>query len=162
MAVLCLGALMLTAGAVIAADAPGTIGGPPVWGTKKNSPWPTPPAKAVKKKAAQDLWACPMMCVKLDKPGKCPKCKMDLEKLRSAPKPGVPKVQRSKDVYVCPMCDIKSGKPGKCSHCGMEMVKFKPKDPNAPLVYRCDRCSMQGDKPGECPHHCGGKMVVKE
>lgn len=31
--------------------------------------------------AAKEVWACPMMCVKLDGPGTCPVCGMDLERL---------------------------------------------------------------------------------
>jgi hypothetical protein len=56
-----------------------------------------------------------------DKPGKCPKCKMDLVKM-------VPKktMEMKLDVYTCPMhSDVKSDKPGKCPKCGMTLVKVK-------------------------------------
>ena len=53
--------------------------------------------------------------VVMDKPGKCPKCGMNLvEKKHSTIK------------YVCPMkedADVISDKPGKCPKCGMKLVK---------------------------------------
>lgn len=38
-----------------------------------------PPAPAAD--APKEVWACPMLCVKLDHPGTCPVCGMDLERL---------------------------------------------------------------------------------
>jgi predicted Zn-ribbon and HTH transcriptional regulator len=72
-------------------------------------------------KAATNLYTCPMHAdVTSDKPGKCPKCKMDLVKKE------VGKVQSAKDVYACPMhSDVKSNKPGKCPKCKMDLVKEK-------------------------------------
>ena len=50
-----------------------------------------------------------------DKPGKCPKCGMELVKK---------KVDR---IYTCPMDpEVLSDKPGKCSKCGMDLVEKKP------------------------------------
>lgn len=37
-------------------------------------------AKHFIKKEKGAVWVCPMGCATSDKPGKCPKCKMDLEK----------------------------------------------------------------------------------
>ena len=50
-----------------------------------------------------------------DKPGKCPKCKMDLKEIK----------QESK-VYSCPMHPEEiSNKPGKCSKCNMDLLEKK-------------------------------------
>jgi len=65
-------------------------------------------------------YTCPMQehaDVVSDKPGKCPKCGMDLV----AKKISVTK-------YVCPMKadkDVVMDKPGKCHKCGMGLVPMK-------------------------------------
>jgi len=65
-------------------------------------------------------YTCPMSedaDVIMDKPGKCPKCGMDL----------VAKNQELAVKYTCPMHpDIISDKPGKCPKCGMNLVPMKP------------------------------------
>jgi hypothetical protein len=68
-------------------------------------------------KDVKDVYTCPMHPeIKQDKPGKCPKCKMDLEKKAPA-----------KVVYTCPMHpEITKDKPGKCPKCGMDMTEKKP------------------------------------
>jgi predicted Zn-ribbon and HTH transcriptional regulator len=68
-----------------------------------------------------DTYICPMHSdVTSDKPGKCPKCKMDLVKQEPA------KTKEAKAVYVCPMhSEIKSDKPGKCPKCKMALVPEK-------------------------------------
>jgi hypothetical protein len=56
--------------------------------------------------------------VVMDKPGKCPKCGMDLVKKE------MPATK-----YVCPMpehSDVVSDKPGKCPKCGMNLFPMKP------------------------------------
>jgi len=54
-----------------------------------------------------------------DKPGKCPKCGMDLVQKKI-------KVEMKK-VYTCTMHpDVISDKPGKCPKCGMDLVEKKP------------------------------------
>ena len=71
--------------------------------------------KSVKECTEGVFYYCPMkQCdYKTDKPGKCPKCGMELKKHE-------PKV-----VYVCPMkqCNVQTDKPGKCPKCGMELKK---------------------------------------
>jgi len=63
-------------------------------------------------------YTCPMHPdVVSDKPGKCPKCGMDL----------VAKNQEPAVKYTCPMHpDVLSDKPGKCPKCGMNLVPMKP------------------------------------
>ena len=65
-------------------------------------------------------YTCPMpehADVMMDKPGKCPKCGMDL----------VAKTQEAAVQYTCPMHpDVVSDKPGKCPTCGMNLVPMKP------------------------------------
>ena len=63
-------------------------------------------------------YTCPMSehaDVVMDKPGKCPKCGMNLVEKKS-----------STLKYVCPMkedADVISDKPGKCPKCGMNLVR---------------------------------------
>ena len=67
---------------------------------------------------AADVYVCPMhKDVTSDKPGKCPKCKMNLIKKKTA------KPAPMKATYTCPMHpDVKSDKPGKCPKCKMALV----------------------------------------
>lgn len=66
------------------------------------------------------IWTCSMHPeVRLPKPGKCPKCSMDLipEKTSATPK------NKHKSKYACAMfCVPPMENPGKCPVCGMEMV----------------------------------------
>jgi len=63
---------------------------------------------------AKVVYTCPMHSeVLMDKPGKCPKCGMNL--IKKVPE---------KEVYTCPMHpEIAMDKPGKCPKCGMNLVK---------------------------------------
>ena len=65
----------------------------------------------------KDVYTCPMHPeVAMDKPGKCPKCGMNLIKKVS-----------EKVVYTCPMHkEVQMDKPGKCPKCGMNLVKKAP------------------------------------
>lgn len=63
------------------------------------------------------MYTCPMPqdSVFSDKPGKCPKCGMELVKMDH---------ENHDTVYTCPMHpEVVSGKPGKCPKCGMDLVK---------------------------------------
>jgi hypothetical protein len=64
-------------------------------------------------------YTCPMpedAAVIMDKPGKCPKCGMDL----------VAKKQEAAVKYTCPMHpEVLSDKAGKCTQCGMNLVPMK-------------------------------------
>jgi membrane protease subunit (stomatin/prohibitin family) len=60
--------------------------------------------------------------VKLDKPGKCPECGMDLVKKT------VQATNKSEGLtsYTCTMHpEVTSDKPGKCPKCGMDLVPKK-------------------------------------
>ena len=114
-------------------------------------------SKAPKQKMEQmkDSWR--MKCEgekTYDKPGKCPKCGMDLTKSK--------KEQMKMEVmktYTCLMHpDVTSDKPGKCTKCGMALKEKVP----AVAVYSCPmKCEGDKtyDKPGNCPK-CG--MALKE
>ncbi len=63
------------------------------------------------------VYTCPMHPeIVQAKPGKCPKCGMNLVAKEAA-----------KDIYTCPMHpDVISDKPGKCPKCGMNLVRKEP------------------------------------
>ncbi|MFV5694669.1 heavy metal translocating P-type ATPase [Flavobacterium sp. LB3P122] len=80
---------------------------------------------------AQGKYYCPMHCEGekvYDKPGSCPVCGMNLEK--------VPELSVAKIVYTCPMHPevIKEG-PSSCPICGMDLVPMKPTDSEENKVY---------------------------
>ena len=64
--------------------------------------------------ADKDVYTCPMHPgVISEKPGKCPKCKMNLEKKEMVIA-----------TYTCPMhAEVVSDKPGKCPKCKMNLEK---------------------------------------
>lgn len=111
-------------------------------------------------KAKQDtlkhvaLYICPMHPdVKMDKPGKCPQCGMDL----SLSKKEEMKKQVTK-TYTCPVhADVVSDKSGKCPQCGKKLSLSK-KEEMKTEVMKSYCCSMhpdvKSDKPGKCPK-CG-------
>lgn len=105
--------------------------------------------KAQKQKMEKMKYSCPMHAdVVSHKPGKCPKCSMDLTKSKIKPA----------KMYSCPMhADVTSDQPGKCPKCGMDLIKSKIKSAK---MYSCPMHSdVTGDKPGKCPK-CG--MDLKE
>ena len=71
-----------------------------------------------KKQIEKPMYTCPMHAdVLSDKPGKCPKCGMDLVKK-----------EKKSVLYTCPMhAEVTSDKPGKCPKCGMELKAKKEK-----------------------------------
>ena len=73
----------------------------------------TKPSNA-KTQSASEQYTCPMhKDVVSNKPGKCSKCGMKLEKKAAA-------------MYSCPMDkDVTSNKPGKCPKCGMDLEQAK-------------------------------------
>lgn len=96
-----------------------------------------PAKKAKAKPAAKEVWVCPMGDYKGPKTadGKCPNCKMDLEKFRSkkdkakvkegAPKAAAPASEGTKIAWTCPMCGGHFDKAGKCPECGMDLIQKK-------------------------------------
>ncbi|MFA5794306.1 MAG: heavy metal-binding domain-containing protein [Candidatus Brocadiia bacterium] len=95
------------------------------------------------------IWyVCPMNCSTADKPGKCPKCGMNLVKKEPA----------EKAIYACPMgCVAPVDKPGKCPKCGMNLVK---KESSEKAVYACPMNCETSDKPGKCSK-CGMNLEKK-
>ena len=89
-----------------------------------------------------------------DKPGKCPKCGMDLTHLS-------PKEQMKRNVtktYTCPInADVISTQLGKCPKCGKDL-NLSPKEKMKAEVVKLYACPMHpdqtSDKPGKCPK-CG-------
>ena len=61
--------------------------------------------------------------VSMDRPGKCNKCNMPLEKKITARiRIKSPNIESTK-TYTCPAhSEVKSDKPGKCPQCGMDLI----------------------------------------
>lgn len=72
--------------------------------------------------STKNMYTCPMPqdSVFSDKPGKCPKCGMDLVKMEHS------NHDQAQATYTCPMHpEIIRDKPGNCPICGMELVKLE-------------------------------------
>jgi hypothetical protein len=72
-------------------------------------------------------YTCPMHPeIKSDKPGKCPKCGMTLEK-KTVKTTGTQNVKKDAMItYTCSMHpEVISDKPGKCPKCGMALIVKK-------------------------------------
>ena len=116
--------------------------------------------KAGKKDTAPHvkLYACSMHPdVTSDKPGKCPKCGMEL----TLSKKEQMKMEATKS-YTCPVhTDVVSNSPGKCPKCGKQLTASK-KEQMKMEVTKNYTCPMHpdemSDKPGKCPK-CGMDMV---
>src|SRR5689334_476443 len=118
--------------------------------------------KAGKKDTDQHVsiysYACPMHPNYIsDKPGKCPKCGMDLTQLSA-------KDQIKRDVtktYTCPEhADVVSTLPGKCPKCGKDL-NLSPKEKMKAETVKAYYCPMHpdqtSDKSGKCPK-CGMEL----
>jgi uncharacterized paraquat-inducible protein A len=83
--------------------------------------------KSHKHQSEKMKYSCPMHPeVTSEKPGKCPKCGMDLTKTKKEHK----KTEAMK-MYTCPMHpEVSSDKPGKCPKCGMDLVEKKDGNTN--------------------------------
>jgi transcription initiation factor IIE alpha subunit len=106
-------------------------------------------------------YACPMHPNFIsDKPGKCPKCGMDLTLSK--------KEQFKRDVakiYTCPVdADVISTQPGVCPKCGKNLT-LSAKEQMKMEVMKTYTCPMHpdvaSDKPGKCPK-CGMDLVEKK
>lgn len=117
--------------------------------------------KADKKDTLQHaaFYACPMHPnQKMDKPGKCPVCGMNLVLSN--------KEQLKREVtktYTCPIhADVVSMQPGKCSKCGSKLVVDRKGSKQASVVYTCGmHPDVVSDKPGKCII-CGMALVEKK
>ena len=119
--------------------------------------------KAGKKDTTQHvaMYACPMHPdVKMDKPGKCPQCGMNL----SLSKKEEMKKQVTK-TYACPVhADVVSDKSGKCPQCGKKLTLSKKEEMKTETMknYCCSmHPDMVSDKPGKCPK-CGMEMTIRK
>ena len=72
-------------------------------------------------------YTCPMHSnVKMDKPGKCPRCGMALEKKTMKMTHTKSKNMEAMKTYTCSMHhEVKSDKPGICPKCGMTLIEKK-------------------------------------
>lgn len=92
---------------------------------------------------AKAVYTCTMHPeIRADKPGKCPKCGMDLVLVQDK-------------TFSCPMHpEVTASKPGKCPKCGMALVKGK--------TFTCPmHAGEMSHKAGKCPK-CGMAMVEKK
>ncbi|MFV8326921.1 heavy metal translocating P-type ATPase [Flavobacterium sp. ZS1P14] len=80
---------------------------------------------------AQGKYYCPMHCEGdkvYDKPGSCPVCGMNLEKVHE--------LTTVKKLYTCPMHpEVIKEEPGSCPICGMDLVPMEPTDSEDKKVY---------------------------
>jgi len=119
--------------------------------------------KAGKKDTTQHttFYSCPKHSdIVSDKPGKCPKCGMDLN-LSSKEQM---KARITKN-YNCPVhLDITKHNPGKCPKCGRKL-NLSPKEQMKAEVMKIYTCPMHPevalDKEGKCPK-CGTALVEKK
>ncbi|MFZ4739897.1 MAG: heavy metal-binding domain-containing protein [Bacteroidales bacterium] len=64
--------------------------------------------------------------IKMDKPGKCPKCGMKLEKRTIIVKDIKNEKKGLSKTYICPMhIGVKMDKPGICPKCGLDLKEEK-------------------------------------
>ena len=97
----------------------------------------------------QYRYNCPMHPeVGSSKPGKCPKCEMDLTLSK--------KEQMKAEVthtYTCPMhADVVSANAGTCSKCSSKLVVDRTGSKQGKIVYTCAmHPDVASDKPGKCP-----------
>jgi len=114
-------------------------------------------AKALASQAGETVYQCPMHPeVVADKPGKCPKCGMNMEKAKHVEPPaGSKPAGGSAVVYWCPMHpEVTSDKPGKCEKCGGMELEPKPavSQTATGVGYLCPiHPSQLADEKGECP-----------
>ncbi len=83
---------------------------------------PTKRSSQNKADTIKTKYTCPMHPeVMSNKPGKCPKCGMELVKVEQV-------------TYTCPMHpEVVSNKPGKCPKCGMKLLIKKDKKSNSKM-----------------------------
>jgi rubrerythrin len=119
---------------------------------------------------AATVYTCPMHPeVISDKPGKCPKCGMNLVPVSAPVTKKTKKVIKKTNKYVCVACDGEiSDKPGECHKCGAPYEEEKStssfqvkKAGNTTVkeLYTCPNCTDEtSEKPGACPK-CGVPLI---
>jgi Cu+-exporting ATPase len=109
----------------------------------KEAPKPTKVAPPPTKKAAAGkvTYECPMQCIpgfKLDKPGACPKCGMDLERMEA---PSLFSSARAQ--WTCSMHpDVLSDQAGACPTCGMELERVVSPTDKADAAEQHEMCLL--------------------
>jgi CopA family copper-resistance protein len=138
------------------------------------------PMKSEDKASPTTTYTCPMHPeIHATKPGKCPKCGMNLVKENAKTVQDTSYQNHNhKDLeiasdanraaqpatYTCPMHpEIHSQKPGNCPNCGMDLVLEKSQPPKTqPATFTCPmHPEIHSDKPGNCPK-CGMKLVPEK
>ncbi|MBI3098988.1 MAG: efflux RND transporter periplasmic adaptor subunit [Planctomycetes bacterium] len=105
--------------------------------------------------AKEVFYQCPMHAeVTSDKPGRCPKCNMELAKREAS-------VEKPRTIYVCDMHPEKvSDIPGECAECGGMILEPRTIEPGSRLMYVCaEHPDVRSDKPGTCPREKCGKAL---
>jgi transcription initiation factor IIE alpha subunit len=102
-------------------------------------------------------YSCPMHAdATSNKVGKCPKCGMDMTKMKD---------NKMEKMYCCAKHQtVKSDKPGKCPKCGATL-NLSPKEKMKMGVMKMYTCPMHAEvtskKPGKCST-CGMDMEEKK
>jgi len=106
-------------------------------------------------------YTCPMHPeVVSDKPGKCPKCNMDLELSKKQQM----KLEVTKTTYTCPMHQqVISAGPGNCPYCSSKLVVDRRGSKQGTKIYSCSmHPNVTTTEKGKCPI-CGLELAeVKE
>jgi len=97
-------------------------------------------AATKEKKASAPAYVCMHCQVGSDKAGKCPTCKMNMEKAKP---------------YACPKCHVMSDKGGKCK-CGADMVKMSD------AAKKCSKCGYYYAKDKKACPVCAMKAKAQK
>ncbi|MDO9276379.1 MAG: heavy metal-binding domain-containing protein [Lutibacter sp.] len=110
-------------------------------------------------------YACPMKCEgekTYDKPGSCPKCKMDLKKMETNKDSATMNMGQCNmemgQACACPMhAAAKSDKTCTCPKCGMELKEKKMEMKKDSATMNMGQCNMEMGQACACPMHAAAK-----
>jgi uncharacterized paraquat-inducible protein A len=113
--------------------------------------------KMHKHKSEKMKYTCPMHPEVISgKPGKCPRCGMDMKMMAK---------EKTAGLYSCPVHpEVMSDKPGKCPECGTALsLSLKEKMKMEVMkIYSCPlHPDVTSNKPGKCSR-CGTDLKAKE